>query len=164
MNAIAPSLFAKLPYDAEKDFAPVTLTASVPHFIVVHPSLPVKSVKELIAYAKARPGALTFPSAGNGSTPHLAGEMFKSMAGVVLASSVGFIEKAKGRERFPRSDDTVAEGEPLFAIRVLTNALELTAPAAGTLGPISIEEGAFVEFGEPLASITPDRKRVNDEP
>ena len=61
INAIAPSVFAKLPYDAAKDFAPVTLCASVPHFIVVKPSLPVHSVKELIAFAKAQPGELTFP-------------------------------------------------------------------------------------------------------
>ena len=84
VNAIAPSLFPKLPYDVIRDFAPVTLTASVPHFVVVHPSLPVTSVKELIAHSKAQPGKLSFPSAGNGSTPHLAGEMFKSMAGINL--------------------------------------------------------------------------------
>jgi tripartite-type tricarboxylate transporter receptor subunit TctC len=82
VNAIAPSLFPNLQYDVIKDFAPVTLAASVPHFIVVHPSLPVGSIAELIAYAKARPGRLSFPSAGNGSTPHLAGEIFKAMAGV----------------------------------------------------------------------------------
>jgi tripartite-type tricarboxylate transporter receptor subunit TctC len=84
VNAIAPSLFPKLPYDVIKDFAPVTLAASVPHIITVHPSLPVATIKELIAYLKARPGKLTFPSAGNGSTPHLAGEMFKSLAGVEI--------------------------------------------------------------------------------
>ena len=84
VNAIAPSLFPDLPYDVQKDFAPVTLAASVPHFVVVHPSLPVHSIRELIAYAKERPGKLSFPSAGNGSTPHLAGEIFKSMAGVNL--------------------------------------------------------------------------------
>ncbi len=84
VNAIAPSLFAKVPYDAEKDFAPVTLTGSVPHFVVVHPSLPVTTLKNLIAFVKARPGQLSFPSAGNGSTPHLAGEMFKIAAGVNL--------------------------------------------------------------------------------
>ena len=82
INAIAPSVFAKLPYDAEKDFSPIILAASVPHIIVVQPSLPVKSIKDLIALAKAEPGKLTFPSAGNASTPHLAGEMFKSLAGV----------------------------------------------------------------------------------
>jgi tripartite-type tricarboxylate transporter receptor subunit TctC len=83
-NTIAPSLFSKLTYDAEKDFTPVTLAGSVPHIIVVHPSLDVRSVKELIAHAKANPGQLTFPSAGNGSTPHLAGEIFKMMTGVNL--------------------------------------------------------------------------------
>src|SRR3989442_2470338 len=81
VNAIAPSLFPNLRYDVFKDFAPVTLAASVPHFVVVHPSLPVNSIRELIAYSKERPGKLSFPSAGNGSTPHLAGEIFKSMAG-----------------------------------------------------------------------------------
>jgi tripartite-type tricarboxylate transporter receptor subunit TctC len=82
VNAIAPSLFPDLQYDVAKDFAPITLAASVPHFVVVHPSLPVNSVRELIAYARERPGKLSFPSAGNGSTPHLAGEIFKSMAGL----------------------------------------------------------------------------------
>jgi tripartite-type tricarboxylate transporter receptor subunit TctC len=84
VNAIAPSLFPNLQYDVLRDFAPITLTASVPHFIVVHPSLPIMSVQELIAAAKAQPGRLSFPSAGNGSTPHLAGEMFKVLAGVNL--------------------------------------------------------------------------------
>jgi len=84
VNAIAPSLFRNLTYDVIKDFAPITLTASVPNFVVVHPTFQAGTVKELIAYAKANPGKLTFPSAGNGSTPHLAGEMFKSLAGVDL--------------------------------------------------------------------------------
>ena len=83
-NAIAWSLFAKLPFDPAKDFAPITRVSSVPHVLVVHPSVDVRSVKELIALAKAKPGQLTFPSAGNGSTPHLAGEIFKTMTGVNL--------------------------------------------------------------------------------
>jgi tripartite-type tricarboxylate transporter receptor subunit TctC len=81
LNAIQPSLVADLPFDPVKDFAPVNLTASVPHFIVVHPSLAVNSVKELIAYAKANPGKISYPSAGNGTTPHIAGEMFRAMTG-----------------------------------------------------------------------------------
>jgi tripartite-type tricarboxylate transporter receptor subunit TctC len=81
VNAIAPSLFSKLPYDVNRDFAPVTLAAAVPHLMVAHPALPAKSVKQVIALAKARPGEMSFPSAGNGSTPHLAGEMFKVMTG-----------------------------------------------------------------------------------
>jgi tripartite-type tricarboxylate transporter receptor subunit TctC len=84
VNAIAPSLFRNLGYDVIKDFSPIILTASVPNFVAVHPSFEVKSVKELIAYAKANPGKLTFPSAGNGSTPHLSGELFKTLAGVNL--------------------------------------------------------------------------------
>lgn len=82
VNAIAPSLFSNLSYRAE-DFAPIAITAAVPHLIVVHPSLKVSSLKELIATLKAEPGK-TFPSAGNGSMPHLAGEIFKSLAGVQL--------------------------------------------------------------------------------
>lgn len=79
-HAINPSLYAKLPYDPIKDFAPVTLIAASPNTLVVHPSLPVKSARELIALARARPGELTFGSAGVGSTTHLAAEYFRSMA------------------------------------------------------------------------------------
>src|SRR5438876_6612930 len=84
VNAIAPSLFANLPYDVSRDFAPIALAAAVPHLVVVHPSLPVATLKELVAYLKTQPGKLTFPSAGNGSMPHLAGELFQSLAGVQL--------------------------------------------------------------------------------
>ena len=84
VNAIAPSLFANLQYDVIRDFAPVAIAASVPHFVVVHPSVAATSLKELITYLKAQGNKLTFPSAGNGSMPHLAGEMFKSLAGVEL--------------------------------------------------------------------------------
>ena len=77
---VNPSIRSKLPYDTEKDLVPVTLIASAPLILVVHPSLPVKSVKEFIAYAKANPGKLNFGSGGPGSTPHLAGEMLKTMA------------------------------------------------------------------------------------
>jgi tripartite-type tricarboxylate transporter receptor subunit TctC len=81
-QAINPHLYAKLRYDPLKDFAPISLTHSTPRVLVVNPSIPAKSVKELIALAKAQPGTLTFGSAGNGSSSHLAGELFKSMAGV----------------------------------------------------------------------------------
>ena len=81
---VNPSLYKKLPYDTEKDLVPVSLVASAPLILVVHPSLPVKSLKELIAYAKANPGKLNFGSGGPGTTPHLAGEMLKSMAGLQM--------------------------------------------------------------------------------
>ena len=83
-HAINPTLYSKLPYDPIKDFAPVTLITSVPNVLVVHPSLPVKTVKDLIALAKARPGQLNFASGSTGSAGHLAGELFNSMAGVQM--------------------------------------------------------------------------------
>jgi len=78
---VAPHLQKKLGYDPLKDLAPITMIAVVPAVLIVHPSLPVRSVKELVALAKARPGQLTFSSSGNGGTGHLAGEMLKSMTG-----------------------------------------------------------------------------------
>jgi tripartite-type tricarboxylate transporter receptor subunit TctC len=75
-------LYSKLPYDAQKDFVPVTLVATSPLMLVVHPSVAAKSVQELIALAKANPGKLTFGSGGVGSTPHLSTEIFKSIAGI----------------------------------------------------------------------------------
>jgi tripartite-type tricarboxylate transporter receptor subunit TctC len=82
--ATAPSMYPDLPYNPVRDFAPITLVARVSNLLVVHPSLPVNSVKELIAYAKANPGKLNFTSVGSGSTPHLSAELFKMMAGVEM--------------------------------------------------------------------------------
>jgi len=81
-HAINPTLYPKLQYDAIKDFAPVSLVATVPNIVVVNNALPVKSVKELIAYAKANPGKLAHGSPGIGSTGHLSAELFKSMTGI----------------------------------------------------------------------------------
>ena len=83
-HAINPTLYAKIPYDPVRDFAPVTQVASTPNVLVVNPSLPVANVKEFIAYAKAHPGALNFGSGSTGSAGHLAGELFKAMAGVQM--------------------------------------------------------------------------------
>ena len=82
--AINPGLYGRLPYDAAKDFAPVTQLNSQPNVVVVTPSFAGKSVKDLIALAKARPGELTFATPGTGSAPHLAAEMFQRAAGVSL--------------------------------------------------------------------------------
>ena len=83
-HTVNPSLFPKLPYDALKDFTPVGLATSVYFALTVHPSVPATSVKQFIAVAKARPGALTYASAGSGSPHHLAMELVKSMAKVEL--------------------------------------------------------------------------------
>lgn len=82
--AVTPSVFPKMPYDAEKDLAPVALVASAPFILVVHPTLPVKTVKDLIALAKTRPGQINYASASTGGMPHLAGELFNMLAGVKL--------------------------------------------------------------------------------
>src|SRR5439155_24150617 len=76
-HAVNPSLYKTMPYDAVKDFAPITLLATTPNVLVVNPALPVNSVRELVAYAKANPGKLSFGSGSNGSAGHLAGELFK---------------------------------------------------------------------------------------
>jgi len=81
-NAINVSLFAKMPYDPVTDFEPVSLVAVTPNILVVHPALPVKTTKHLIALAKARPGTLNYPSAGIGSSSHLAGELLAILAHV----------------------------------------------------------------------------------
>ena len=83
-HAVNATFYRKLPYDTLKSFSAVTLVASAPNVLVVNPAMPAKSVAELIALAKAQPGKLNFASAGNGSSSHLAGELFKTMTGVAI--------------------------------------------------------------------------------
>jgi tripartite-type tricarboxylate transporter receptor subunit TctC len=83
-HGIAPNLFAKLPYDPIKDFAAVSYVGYVPNVLAVHPSVQARSVKELVALAKSKPGEMNYASSGNGSTQHLAGEMFKQLTGTSI--------------------------------------------------------------------------------
>lgn len=83
-HSVNMSLFSKMPYDTVKDFAPVALVVETDGLLVLHPSVPVKSVKDLIALAKAKPGQLAYASAGNGTAGHLSGELFKMLAKVDL--------------------------------------------------------------------------------
>jgi tripartite-type tricarboxylate transporter receptor subunit TctC len=80
--SVNPSLYPKLPYDPRKAFAPITLLAQFPNMLVVTPSFPANSVKELVAMAKAKPGTISYASSGNGSAQHLAAELFKQQAGI----------------------------------------------------------------------------------
>ncbi len=82
--SIMPSVYKKLPFDAVKDLTPITTLAVYPNLVVVHPSVPAHSIKELIAYAKAKPGALNFASGGAGTGTQLTAELFKSMAGIEM--------------------------------------------------------------------------------
>ena len=101
--AINVTLYPKLPYDSIKDFAPVSLVATTPLILAVHPSQPMTSVAELIALAKAKPGELFFPSAGTGDAPHLAAELFNIVAGVKLVhvpykgAAIGINDLVAGR-------------------------------------------------------------------
>jgi tripartite-type tricarboxylate transporter receptor subunit TctC len=81
-HAINPTLYASMPYDAARDFTPVTQVASTPNVLVVNPSVPATNVREFIAYGRANPGKLNFGSGSTGSAGHLAGELFKTMAGI----------------------------------------------------------------------------------
>ncbi len=83
---VNPSLYAKVPFDPVADFAPVTLAGTMPNLIVVHPSIPAKNIKELIALVKAGPGKYNFAHPGTGTTPHLAGELFKQAFGLDLVT------------------------------------------------------------------------------
>ena len=83
-HAINVTLYSKLAYDPVKDFAPVTMLATLPNMLIVHPSLNVSNVKELIALLRANPNKYSFGSAGNGTSQHISGELFKSMAGVQM--------------------------------------------------------------------------------
>ncbi len=80
-HAIAPSMY-KLPYDTVRNFAPISRVAFVPNMLITHPTVPVKNVKELIMLARSKPGTLNYSSSGNGSPAHLAGELFKLLAGI----------------------------------------------------------------------------------
>jgi len=101
--ATNPVSYKKLPYDTIKDFAPITQMLFVPNLIVIHPSLPVKNVKELITFAKARPGQVLYASAGHGTNPHLTMELLATMAGIQLmhvpykGSPPGIVDLLGGR-------------------------------------------------------------------
>ena len=83
-QSISPAIYRKLPFDPIKDFAHVTLLAQLPSMLTVHPALPVKSVKDLIALAKSKPGQMSYASTGNGTSPHMLMEMFKFMTGTSI--------------------------------------------------------------------------------
>ena len=137
-QTINPSLYAKLPYDPVKDFAPISMVATATNVLVVHPGLPVKSVKELIEYAKANPGKLTFGSAGSGSSNHLAGELLKSMAGIDMAhipykgSAPALTDLMSGQ--ISMMFDVLSTAMPHIATGK-TRALGVTSPKRSSIAP-----------------------------
>ena len=173
-HTINATLYPKLPFDPVADFTPLTMVATSPSVLVAHPSLPVRDVKALIAYAKARPGQLNFALGGIGSSLHLAGEAFKLQAGV-------FIVNIPYRGTAPAVADVVAGNVPLMFAAVgntrglvqagklralgVTSATRLTqfpdAPAIGEVLPGFESSAWFGLFGP--AKMAPDLvKRVSD--
>ena len=136
-HAVAATLYPKLPYDPQRNFAPITEFAYIPQLLSVHPSLPVKSVKELVALAKARPGALDFGTAGAGSASHMAMELFKSMAKINL---VHIPYKGTG----PAMIDLLGGHLSLMFDVIMTSLPHMKAGKLRTLGVSSLQRSAIV--------------------
>ena len=136
-HGINPSLYAKLNFDPIKDFAPIILLATNPNMLVVHPSMPVKNVKDLIALARKRPGEITFSSAGSGTSQHMAGELFAMMSGTKLVH-VPY-------KSTPASATAVLSGETMIAFASVPVVLEsVKAGRLRSLGVTSARRMAAV--------------------
>ena len=146
-HAVNPSLYADLPYDPVRDFAPVALVASVPNLLVVRPDLAARDVRELVALAKSKPGTLTFASIGSGTSTHMAAEQFRLAAGIELVHvpykgiAPALLDVVAGR--VDMMFGTVASGYPLVKSGKLRG-LGVTAAARATAAP---EVPTFSEQG-----------------
>jgi tripartite-type tricarboxylate transporter receptor subunit TctC len=153
-HAVNVSLFSKLPYDPIRDFAPVSLIMEAEGLLVVHPSVPVRTVKELIALAKARPGQLAYASAGYGTAAHLSGELFKSMAKVDLVH-------VPYKGNVPAITDLIAgQTSLLFATmptvlpQVQAGRLKALAVTSSTRSPVTPQLPTIAEAALPGFSVT----------
>ena len=135
-QAIAPSAY-KLNFDNQKDLAPVAMVANVPYVLVVHPSLPAKNVRELIALAKSRPGQLLFASSGNAGTPHLCWELVKSMAKIDI-THVPY----KGGA--PAMMDTVGGQTQMYCSGLLAASTQIKAGKLRPIGMATLERSAIM--------------------
>jgi tripartite-type tricarboxylate transporter receptor subunit TctC len=147
--SINPGLQPRLPYDARADFAPVCLLATGSTVLLVHPSLPVHSVQELVALARQRPGQLSYASGGNGTSPHLAGELLKSIAGIDLTH-------VPYRGTGPATNDVIAghvlimfNGVSAAKPHVLEGRLRALAVTGDVRNPALPEVPTFAEIGMP---------------
>jgi tripartite-type tricarboxylate transporter receptor subunit TctC len=175
-HAINASLYDKLPYDPVKDFVAITLIARVPNMLVVNPSVPAGSVKELIALLKANPNKYTFASSGNGTSQHLSGELFKSMAGVEMQhipykGSPPALQDVVGGQVTMTFDNIttawpLAKAGKLRALAVTTATRSAIAPEVPTLAESGLPgfevgswQGVFAPAGTPPAIV----RRLNVE-
>ncbi|MBB4041175.1 tripartite-type tricarboxylate transporter receptor subunit TctC [Microvirga flocculans] len=172
--AINPWLFSQLGYDPVKDFAPLTLAGTVPNALIVHPSVPAKTVAELIAYAKANPGKLNFASMGNGTTGHLCGEMFKKAAGVDIlhvpykGSAPALKDLLSGQVQLMFDNLPTAlphmRAEKLRGLAVTSPARHPLAPEVPTLKESGVDAEAVAWFGFVAPVKTPGeiQKAISD--
>jgi len=175
-HAINASLYKTLPYDPIKDFVPITLIARVPNMLVVNPEIPAKNVAELIALLKANPGKYSFASSGNGTSQHLSGELFKSMAGVDMqhipykGSPPALQDVVAGQVAMTFDNITtawpLAKGGKLRALAVTTAKRSAIAPEIPTLSESGLAgyevgswQGVFAPAGTPPAIVA----RLNSE-
>jgi tripartite-type tricarboxylate transporter receptor subunit TctC len=146
-HGIGPHLYSNLPYDAAKDFAPVIFLANFPLIMTVNADLPARSVADVIALAKARPGGLAFASSGNGGAPHLAGELLKSLTGADLlhvpyrGSGPAVIDVVAGRVAI------MFDGAPSLLPFILADKLRPLAAASLTRNPILPQLPTFAKLG-----------------
>lgn len=177
--SINPSLYSKLPFDTVKDFSPVVLASSAPLLLVVNPSVEVKSVSDLIALAKSKPGQLNYANSGNGTTAHLAGELFKKMAEVNLVSvpykggGPAVIDLIAGRVQvyfstIPAAITQVNAGK-LRALAVTTKDRVQLIPTIPTVGESGLPGfgvvgwfGIFAPAGTPKPIISQLNKELNE--
>ena len=175
-HAINASLYKSLPYDPVKDFVPITMIARVPNMLVVNPDVPAKSVAELIALMKANPGKYTFASSGNGTSQHLSGELFKTMAGVDMQhipykGSPPALQDVVGGQVTMTFDNIttawpLAKGGKLRALAVTTAKRSPIAPDVPTLAEAGLAgyeigswQGVFAPAGTPPEIV----RRLNAE-
>src|SRR5437762_7036744 len=175
-HAINASLYSKLPYDPVKDFAAITLIARVPNLLVINPSIAANNVSELIALLKGNPGKYTFASSGNGTSQHLSGELFKTMAGVDMQhipykGSPPALQDVVGGQVAMTFDNIttawpLAKGGKLRALAVTTATRSVVAPDVPTLaesGLAGYEVGSWQGVFAPAATPPAIVRRLNTE-
>ena len=166
----------KVPYDVQRDFIPITLADRAPNILVVHPSLPVKSVRELIAFAKARPGELNFSSAGTAASSHLSGELFKAMSGIMVVNiqykshSQEMIDLIAGRIHLafsnPQTSQAYIKAGKLRALAVTSpqpSALVPGLPTIAASGLPGYESESFHAVFAPAKTSDAIVRRLNQE-
>jgi tripartite-type tricarboxylate transporter receptor subunit TctC len=152
-HGIGPHIYTNLPYDPVKDFSPIILIAKLPLIMVVNADFPARSVADVIAQAKARPGELTFSSAGSGGAPHLAGELFKSLTGTELlhvpyrGSGPAVIDLIAGRITM------MFDATPSLLPNILAGKLRPLAAASPQRHRLLPDVPSFAELGYPKMDI-----------